>query len=357
MKHARKLAYPGPVPTEEPLQSELLRRWDEALAAPPDQMLEHLIRDLEKEGLVEEAWSRFRKSPDCRLPGWAVWRKRLEVRAGIARARRQQREQLDGQRCQLRLRYARGPALKDVQPGAFHALLLDALQDAGLDLALSLEKSPRPLLAMGPPLPLGATGQGEWADATLNQSPSEGWMAVANGAAPEGLALLEALLLPPYAQSALELSCASRWFWPWPGGARAEAEARTAGFLAAASFEIEKGGKVGGQKTVKRVDVRSLVASMAWEEGGLAFTTRILHGEALNPARLLAGILRVEAAAITGLERRSVELAPDPRLQQQDRFAPKLKNIYEDAVLLGAGGNITLVEEDDDEPLVLGDKE
>lgn len=345
------------MPTEEPLQSELLRRWDEALAGPPDQMLEHLIRDLEKEGLLEEAWSRFRRSSCHRKAAWAVWRRRLDVRAGVARARRQQREQLDAQRCQLRIRYARGPALKDLHPGAFHALLLATLQAAGVDLAMSLEKSPRPLLAMGHPLPLGATGLGEWADATVNQAPRDAWLAVANGAAPEGLALLEAVPLPPYAQSALELSRASRWFWPWPGGGRAEAEARTAGFLAADAFEIEKGGKVGGQKTVKRVDVRNLVESMAWEAGGLAFTTRILHGEALNPARLLAGILGVEAAAITDLERRSVELAPDPRLQQQDRFAPKLKNIYEDAVLLGAGGNITLVDEDDDEPLVLGDRE
>ncbi|MBK8725550.1 MAG: DUF2344 domain-containing protein [Holophagaceae bacterium] len=344
------------MPTEEPIRPQLLQQWDEALAAPPDQMLEHLIRDLEKECLIEEAWARFRRSSRFSQAPWAPWRKRLEVRAGIAKARRQQREQLDSDRCLLRVRYARVAALKDLHPGAFHALLLEVLSAAGLDIAQSLEKSPRPLVALGHPLPLGAEGLGEWADATLNRPPGEAWLAAANAAAPPGLTLLEGTVLPPYALSALELSTASEWYWPVPDSLRGSFEPRVSAFLQASSFEIEKSGKVGGQKTVKRIEVRGLVAAMAWEPGGLAFTTRIAHGEALNPARLLAGVLGLEAAAIEGLQRRGVALAPDPRLKQQDRFAPKLKNIFEDAVLLGAGGNITLVDEDDDEPLVLGDE-
>jgi len=317
-------------------------------------MLEHLIRDLEKEGLIEEAWSRFRRTPQASLAAWKPWRRRLDIRAGVARARRQQREQVDADRCQLRIRYARGAALKNTLPPAFHALVLGWLRDAGLRIAMSLEKTPKPLLAFGPSLPMGAVGRDECLDATLNAAPAPSWLEAANACAPEGLRLHEGILLPPYAQTAMELARAARWFWPCPPDARRDAEARIAAFLAADRFEIEKGGKVDGRKTVKRVDVRGMVTAAAWEVGGLAFTTRLAHGEAMNPAKLLAGVLKFEAPALAGLERRALELADDPRLKQQDRYAPKLKNIFEDAVLLGAGGNIVLVDEDDDEPLVLG---
>jgi radical SAM-linked protein len=317
-------------------------------------MLEHLIRDLEKEGLIEEAWSRFRRAPQATQATWKPWRRRLDIRAGVARARRQQREQVDADRCLLRIRYARGVALKDTLPPAFHALVLAWLREAGLRIAMSLERTPKPLLAFGPSLPLGAVSRDEYLDATLNAAPPVDWLESANHRAPEGLRLLDAALLPPYAQTAMELARAAVWFWPCPAEPRGEAEARIAAFLAADRFEIEKGGKVDGRKTVKRVDVRGLVAAAAWEAGGLAFTTRLEHGEAMNPAKLLAGITGLEATTLAGLERRCLELADDPRLKQQDRYAPKLKNIFEDAVLLGAGGNIILVDEDDEEPLVLG---
>ncbi len=49
-----------------------------------------------------------------------------------------------------------------------------------------------------------------------------------------------------------------------------------------------------------------------------------------------------------------MELGEDPRLLQADRFQPKLHNMYEDAVLLGAEGNIRIVDEDDEEPIRLG---
>jgi hypothetical protein len=332
----------------------LLQRLDEALERPPDQMLEHLIRDLEKEGLIEEAWSRFRRAPQASLAPWKPWRRRLDIRAGVARARRQQREQVDADRCLLRVRYARGPELKDTLPPAFHGLMLAWLREAGLQIAMSLEKTPRPLLAFGPSLPLGAVGAEERLDATLNAAPAADLPEAANRCAPAGLRLLDAVTLPPYAQTAMELAHAARWFWPCPPDQRDEAEMRMAAFLAADRFEIEKGGKVDGRKTLKRVEVRGMVREAAWEAGGLAFTTRLEHGEGMNPAKLLAGILGLEAAALAGLERRGLELADDPRLKQQDRYAPKLKNIFEDAVLLGAGGNLVLVDEDDDEPLVLG---
>ena len=75
---------------------------------------------------------------------------------------------------------------------------------------------------------------------------------------------------------------------------------------------------------------------------------------AVNPLKLLGAVLGLEPADITGLVRTGVDYDPDPRLGQADRFEPKLKNMYEDAVLLGGGSNIVLVDEDDDEPTILG---
>ena len=74
----------------------------------------------------------------------------------------------------------------------------------------------------------------------------------------------------------------------------------------------------------------------------------------LNPLTALGALLDLPPTAIAGLQRTSIDLRPDARLAQADRFAPKLKNMYEDAVLLAGGSNITLVDEDDDEPLLLG---
>jgi hypothetical protein len=74
---------------------------------------------------------------------------------------------------------------------------------------------------------------------------------------------------------------------------------------------------------------------------------------ALSPLKVLRAILDLEPTCFLGLVRTAVELKPDSRLDQAERFEPKLKNMYEDAVLLGGGSNIVLVEDDDDEPLLL----
>ena len=75
---------------------------------------------------------------------------------------------------------------------------------------------------------------------------------------------------------------------------------------------------------------------MDWDGGTLHFITRLAAGEALNPVKLLAGVLGVEATTIGRLARTMVELAADPRLEAAGKYETKLHNIYEDAVLLDA---------------------
>jgi hypothetical protein len=102
------------------------------------------------------------------------------------------------------------------------------------------------------------------------------------------------------------------------------------------------------------VDLRNVVSELLWEDSVLYFSTRMEGYQAINPLKMLGAILGVEAPCIVGLVRTAVDLKPDSRLGQAERFQPKLKNMYEDAVLLGGGSNIILVDDDDDEPIQLG---
>ena len=325
--------------------------WDAALA---------LLPEIEKQGHAEAAQARLRHH---RMPKGAhpPKLKQLKIRLGVAaekaRDRRSAETRLDSERGILRLGYGRGQALAGLNPAQFLSLLSRVLIAAGLAPVLSLERTPRPLLTLGHPLPVGLTGRSEWADAELSPIPKDRedmLLARLNAAAPAGLCFSGCAALPVYATPVLDLSRFAHWRWPCPAELREDAETRLAAFAAATTFCIEKTGKVSGQKSVKQLEVRHQVVALAWENGDLSFTTRISAKEALNPQKLLAGILGLETAAIQGLERIAVELAEDPRLQQAERFEPKLRNIYEDAVLLSAGPNLQIVDEDEDEPLHLG---
>jgi len=175
--------------------------------------------------------------------------------------------------------------------------------------------------------------------------------ALVNGHGPQGLALLHCAQVPNFASPVADLCRAAWWRFTCPARDLAQARERLDLFLGSERFEIDKPGKIQGQKGSRRVDIRPLLEACRWDGAGLLFRTRIAPGEAANPRKLLAAILGLE---IQDLVRTSVELAEDPRLLQAEKFQPKLHNMFEDAVLLGAQGNIRIVEEDDDEPIVLG---
>lgn len=287
---------------------------------------------------------------------WHSLLKRMEAEVSQARERRMHQWQLDPNRRSLRLRMeVRYPAC-ELHQAALQAALARALMDSGLPLAMGLEKTPRPLVRLGHPLPLGVEGLSEWVDATLREPPGtfgEALVEGINAHCPTGLRILQADAVPSHASSALELCQKAHWAWACPKDLLPFAVERLARFEAAVTYEIVKIGKVDGQKQVKRLEVRHLVLRMGWEGDAFCFTTRLSAGEALNPVKLLAGVLELDAAAIQGLTRLSVELADDPRLISAGKYETKLHNIFEDAVLLESGPTIPFVEEDDDESVVL----
>ena len=358
-KGGRRGGYPDPVnnPSLSALQrfelvlDALEPDWEAALA---------LLPEIEKEGCAEVAQARLRhhRMPKGSHPSKLKQLKiRLSVAAEKARDRRSAETRLDSERGILRLRYGRGETLALLNPAQFLSQFARVLQAAALAPTLSLERTPRPLVALGHPLPVGLTSRMEWADAEISPMPKEGEASLLvrlNAVSPNGLVFTSCEAMPAYATPVLELSRLAHWRWPCPVGFRQDAQAKLAAFEAAPNFYIEKAGKVGGQKSVKQIEVRHLVEALSWRDGELSFTTRISSHEALNPQKLLAGILGLEPAAIKGLERIAVDLADDPRILQAERFEPKLRNIYEDAVLLSECPNLQIVDDDEDDPLQLG---
>jgi len=343
---------PPPAPESAPLKAF------QAMAGggpPAAEEVENIILALDQSSNLEHAlaWLRDRALE----PRWAPFRARLKAAVAVSRARRMSRWQTDPERRTLRVLFqVDGPAV-GLHPPALAALLAKAILDAGLPLAMGLEKTPRPAVHLAHPLPLGCPGRAELADVGFTRAagvPEAELPALLNAAAPPGLRFLSCDLVPNHASPAADLCRSALWRWACPGDRLASAREQVAAFLAADRFEWAKPGKSGGQKAIKQVEIRTLVLGMAWAGATLEFRTAILSGQAPNPQKLLAAILGAEPAEITGLERLGLELAEDPRLLHADRYQPKLHNMYEDAVLLEAGSHIRIVEGDDDEPLVLG---
>ena len=345
------------VDPSSPRRFPLLQTFREALKGdcPPE---DALLAGLAEQGLMEQALMELKRGRPRLRSGdpWHLARTHMEAEVARARERRMLQWQLDPARRSLRFRMeVRSPAC-GLHPPALQAALAQALLEAGLPLAMGLEKTPRPLVRLGHPLPLGVEGLSEWADAALRQ-PSEvpvpDLAAHINPFCPEGLLILEAEQVPNHASPVLELCVEARWAWACPGPLRGMAEARFARFMAADTYEISKIGKVAGHKQAKRVEVRHLVLDAGWTGDQFRFTTRLSAGEALNPLKLLAGVLGLEAGEIHGLIRTGVELAEDPRLCAGEKYETKLHNIFEDAVLLDSAPEGAAAEEEDDEPILL----
>jgi hypothetical protein len=347
-----RVADPGPGPENPTLKTFLNLLNGESPELP---MLEPILGALETEGLAESALRLFRKRP---LPAaarknsrWSILAKRLETLAESERRRRAYQWQLDPSRRTLRFRFEVRPPASDLNPSALHHALVQTFLQAGLPVALGLEKTPRPIVALGPTLPPNTIGLGEWVDCGLREpgaTPVEAWPARLASHCPPGLRFLSAHVIPNHSSSLLELAREACWRWDCPDALLQHARTRLDAFARATSYEIEKTGKVDGRKGIKRIEVRPFVLSLEWQAQALRFTTRIQAGEVPSPTKLLGGILGVDPAQITGLTRLEVILAADSRLEESHKYETKLHNIYEDAVLLESDGSAAIIEDDDD---------
>ena len=346
------MADPSPEPRPSPLQA-----FRDALAGgsvPGEDVLSELL----EQGLMEQALLELkRKRPRTGQPDpWRAVCERMEKIVATARERRLLQWQLDPARRTYRLRLGVRRPASDLHPPALQSALAAAIMEAGLPLAMGLEKTPRPLVRLGHPLPPGVEGFNEWADMVLREPPGMPAGALAeriNARCAPGLQVLHAVPVPNHASPVLDLCLHAHWSWSCPEPLRPLAEERLARFAAATTWTISKTGKVDGHKQEKQVEVRDRVLSMDWDGGTLHFITRLAAGEALNPVKLLAGVLGVEATTIGRLARTMVELAADPRLEAAGKYETKLHNIYEDAVLLDADPDPEPAGEEDDDVILL----
>lgn len=343
-------------------KSSLLKTFRDLLGrnAPDLAALDRMLPGLAEAGLLEEALAdcRHRARDRASQALWKPFRNLLEAGAAQARARRMATWQHDPDRRTLWLKLDLAPPFTDLHPPQRLHALAAGLRAAGLVVALGLEKAPRPLVAFAHPLPHGTEGREEWAEVDLSEPSKVPLAQLPRHAAPylpDGMELLEVRQVPTHATPLAELCTGAHWAWTVPDALYPTAQERLDAFRAAETWTLEKSGKVGGQKALKHVEVRDRVLDLAWEGRTLHLHLKQESGEALNPAKLLGGILGVAPAAITKLLRLRLDLREDPRLQASDRFAPKLHNIWEDAVLLESSDGPDLVDDqDDDEPLKLG---
>ncbi len=314
-----------------------------------------ILAAIQAEDLVEEAAELLRSARRevVDLKVLETLTQHLTPLAAKARQRRSALWQLDTRRALVRWTFVKEHPALGFDDGDIHALFLHACRLEGLRLALDLGKRPRPLLNLGCPLPVGVGGVAEFMDAVLRQEPAEGSAAVMtrlNQRLPEGLSIMHWDVLPVYASEVGELALASHWQWDVAADRRRQVEQKVTAFLETATWPWRRD----VDTSAAALDLRSLITGMDWKGHTLCFSTRMGPTKAVNPLKVLGDILGMEPGVIEGLVRTSVDLKPDARLVQAERFEPKLKNMYEDAVLLGGSSNITLIDEDDDEPIRLG---
>ncbi|HJW42993.1 MAG TPA: TIGR03936 family radical SAM-associated protein [Geothrix sp.] len=320
-------------------------------ASDPDSTIDAVVAA----DLAEEAGEILRSSRrEVRDGAWfAALSSRLSPAIQKAQQKRAALWHLDTRRALIRFRFSKGGEALGFDDGDLHAILLLAFRLEGFRVALDLGKRPHPLLALGLPLPAQAGGAAEYGDVVLRQEPVGApgdLMARLNQRLPEGLDILQWEPLPVYAAPVGDLAHSSDWRWEVPEEHRPQVEAAVARFNAASAWPWDRD----GAKSDAPLDLRRILSDLRWTDGALTFSSRMGEYLALNPLKALGAVTGLDPAQITGLARIGVALKADPRLTQAERFEPKLKNMYEDAVVLGAGSNIVLIDEDDDEPLRLG---
>ncbi len=325
------------------------------IANPAAADLEGLLKGIQAEDLAEEA-SELTRSVGRDIGDRSLIETLSRLLAPLAAKARQRRAalwHLDTRRVLSRFTYIKEGEAVEFDDGDLHALFLHAFRLEGLRLVLDLGKRPRPLLTLGLPLPAGIGSRCESMDAVLVREP-EGepgdLMTRLNRRIPHGLRIIQWSPLPGYASTVADLARLSHWCWEAGPELRPQLEDRVTTFLRAGEWPWERG----PAKSETTMDLRIIIPSMLWKHDALWFATRMGAFQAINPLKMLKAIFGLDPARIGRVFRAGVDLDADPRLGQGERFEPKLKNMYEDAVLLGGGSNIVLVDEEDDEPLRLG---
>ncbi|MBI4496827.1 MAG: DUF2344 domain-containing protein [Chloroflexi bacterium] len=165
----------------------------------------------------------------------------------------------------VRLRFARGEAVKYVGHLDFLRFWERAVRRAGLPLAYSQGHHAHPRIALAAPLPVGYTSEAELIDLFLERPISHREVLTRLAAqVPPGIDLMEAVLLDPQAPSLQSLMQACRY------RVRLDTEGQTAADVEATITRLLQQETLPWEwqrdTEVKRIDLRALVEDLTLEE-------------------------------------------------------------------------------------------
>jgi len=174
-----------------------------------------------------------------------------------------------------------------------------AMRRAQLPLALSQGHNPHPKLSLGPPLPLGATGDAELLAIQLAEAVDPGDVKERlNAQLPPGLEIVESWSLPHYKKKETFGGIDVAQYRVTAHGEHdlADVRVRVEDLLASDELIVHRG----GERPTRTVDVRPLILSLAAagaKEGGIELRMRLRTGSH-------GGARPQEVVALLGLEER-----------------------------------------------------
>jgi len=164
-------------------------------------------------------------------------------------------------------RYRKGEQVRWLSHLDVKRTLERAMRRAELPLELTKGHNPRPKLSLGPPLPLGATGEGELLALHLSAPMDPGELkARLNAQLPAGLEVVDAWSLPGYRKKETfgEVDVAEYEVRVRAGWEEADLSARISELLARQELVVQRG----GERPERVVDVRPHILSVRVTEAG-----------------------------------------------------------------------------------------
>jgi hypothetical protein len=323
-----------PIPIQN---SKVLQELQHIISAklPDSYNLERIIADIKDEQYLEYSWLMLKRAHLDPLL-WTGLGYQLKVLAEKIRTKNIRRQQTHAGQLLFRLRFKVTAQAYMNNYAKLQHLLGQTLMDAGLPIAMGLEKIPKLAVKLGCHLPMFTEGHNEWADVIL-LNPTERLLVdlptIINSYAPQGIYTLEVIKVYNHASPVADLCHRAHWQWTYNGKLTDHISNKINVFLESKCFYIEKINKADGNCKVTQIDVRPIFENCTWDKHSLKFQTAILPGQAVNPNKILAAILKI-ATPLSGLVRNRLELKDDPRSFQEDKFNIKLHNMYEDAIVL-----------------------
>lgn len=299
--------------------------------------IKKIIDDLKDGPFIEYAWLMLKQARLDPLL-WVGLKPQLNLLAEKIRIKQMHRQRVNPCHLLFWLRFkVTAPAYVN-NHATLQYLLGQTLMDAGLPVAMGLEKTPRLAVKLGCHLPLLVEGYNEWADVTLIDSIETSLASLPtliNYYTPKGICALEVIQVHNHASSVADLCHRAHWQWTHNEDEELldHISQKLDAFIKSKKFNIEKPTKVNGKHSFVQVDIRPLFENCIWDGYSLKFQTVVIPGQAANPSKMLATILGI-TTPLSGLVRTKLELREDLRALQADKFGIKLHNMYEDAIVL-----------------------